>query len=59
MSELLEPEECLTTNIPISKVHSSTLINVIEFLNHYAISPMIDIIKPIKTNDMKILTGEW
>ena len=59
MSELLEPEECMTTNIPIAKVHSTVLVKIIEFLNHYALSPMNDIVKPIKTNDMKVLAGEW
>jgi len=65
MSKLIEqmlqddddPDEI--PEIPLMEVSKEILDKVVEFLNHHKDDPMRDIQKPITTNDLKSIVGEW
>ena len=59
MIESMDSDELISTILPISKVHSNILNKVVEFLMHYSRSPFSEIHKPLKSNDMKVIVGEW
>jgi S-phase kinase-associated protein 1 len=45
--------------IPILDVSKPVLLKVIEFLNFHVDNPMVEIKKPIKTNHLESIVGEW
>lgn len=65
MSELMksmladdeDPDEI--PEIPLLEVSKEILDKVVQFLNYHKDDPMREIQKPIVTNDLKAIVGEW
>jgi hypothetical protein len=59
MIEGIDEDDLKDTVVPITKVNELVLLKVIEFLVHHSMHPLPEIAKPIKSNDMKVIVGEW
>lgn len=46
-------------NIPLPNVKGAILKKVIEYMNRHRDNPMKEIEKPLKSNNMKEVVGEW
>lgn len=54
-----DAEDGETQEIPLPNVTSLVLCKVIEFLNHHEKEPMVEIEKPLKSQEMKEVVSEW
>ena len=65
MSELMrsmladDEDDSEIPEIPLLEVSKEILDKVVEFLNYHKDNPMVTISKPIQTNDIKAIVGEW
>lgn len=64
MSELIasmlkDDEEDEESEIPLQEVSKDILLKVVEFLTKHMEDPMKEIVKPIVSNKMEELVGEW
>ena len=59
MRSMLTDDDDETPEIPLLEVSKEILYKVVDFLNHHKDDPMAKIEKPIKTNDIEQIVGEW
>ena len=53
-------EEAGTEHIvPLPQVNKTQLDKVLDFCTHYAAEPMPEILKPLKTDDIKTVVPQW
>ena len=56
---LADDDDDDTPEIPLPNVQKDILDKVVEFCQHHVNDPMADIEKPLRSQDMKEIVGEW
>lgn len=60
MQDMLQDDDpSEVSEIPLPDVQEPILNKVVEFLNKHKDDPMREIQKPIQTNDIKAIVGDW